>query len=82
MNVKSGLFAVVLQFVPLTDEPTCRTSEVPPVPNPSVSDIVSRNCFFSAKGSKVEKVPFPEAESTAVSGIEMFSGDVKGCEAT
>lgn len=70
--MKSGFCGAVLQFVPLTDEPTTRASEVPPDPKPSASDIVSKNVFDCATDSRVEKEPFPVLESKAESGIEMF----------
>ena len=41
MNAVPG--SVVLQLAPVTDDPVVKICDVPPLPNPVASDIVSRN---------------------------------------
>lgn len=73
-KVKAGAGTAVLHAAPLMDEPVVSTLEVPPVPNPVESDMVSRNCFPDANMSCVENVPLPRSLSKEESGIDTFHG--------
>lgn len=65
---KSTPGSVVLQLAPLVLFATVNTFDVPPVPKPVASDMVSKSVWFSLNMSCVLNVPVAEA------GIDTFLG--------
>jgi hypothetical protein len=57
MKVNPTPGSEVLQFAPVTEGPTVWSSDVPPLPNPVASDIVSKNFVPLSSSSCVEKAP-------------------------
>jgi hypothetical protein len=57
MKVNPTPGSEVLQFAPVTEDPTVWRSDVPPLPNPVASDIVSKNFVPLNSSSCVEKAP-------------------------
>jgi hypothetical protein len=60
----------VLQWLFSTGEPTVKVVDVPPEPNPVLSDIVSRNCIPVGNGNgDIEYEPLPLLNADAGTGI-------------